>query len=223
MGVCPAGQNPDVVNPGTPPGERRALPRLGRPRDPPGRPIAARTDVPGVREALAGEEARAVGIKEASLRHAAIAAADEGAGEGIRLAHDCVVDELLLALLVGGAGEDAVTDHGERGRALERAAALDAEQVAAQLPGETSDGGPPGASFFRVWSTCRVRPVPSGPVPKPLPRSLANATMWPWPFEVRPGEFAIAVGEQVNHSGCDWDDVRLAACDARVFIIIFAQ
>jgi hypothetical protein len=48
MGVCPAGQNPDVVNPGTPPGERRALPRLGRPRDPPGRPIAARTDVPGV-------------------------------------------------------------------------------------------------------------------------------------------------------------------------------
>ena len=82
---------------------------------------------------------------------------------------------------------------------------------------------PPGTSFFRVWSTCRVSPVPSGPVPRPLPRSLANATMWPWPFEVRPGEFAIAGGEQVNHFGCDWDDARLAACDAGVFIIIFVQ
>jgi len=66
-------------------------------------------------------------------RHAALAAADEGAGEGIRLAHDCVVDELLLALLVRGAGEDAITDHGERGHALEEVAAFDAEQLATQL------------------------------------------------------------------------------------------
>jgi hypothetical protein len=48
MGMCPAGQNPDVMDPGTPPRERRASPRLGRPCDPPGRPIAARMDVPGV-------------------------------------------------------------------------------------------------------------------------------------------------------------------------------